>query len=340
MHHTSPQQNVCGVFVKLSAAKIDKVNALSDVIGDGSNIALNKFVDKVHSLTTLAGNILMKKAMGVRSPSKDMLNVVCATSIYPHERREWESKSTVKDIKIVTDDFERKPEYWFSYPEYSDNHQQLDPKCLDAHHLFVNCRVKVCKDGLEGFGIMNDAWLSVAEKFPHVISKCLVQDLLDKQSNGFAQRTFGKSVEEAMRELGYIEEANFCELIRNWYHAEDEPGIPAADRISMRIKFRQYLLDKCDLTRFPPYGKHVHGMPRSMFEGFVQHINTHLQLYGIVKGGAYNVRAVTSLANETFFGEMSDLEQTNLGCPKATQCLRLISTVTEHSHYRHNPQKR
>ena len=221
IHHTRPEQNVCGVFVKLGAAKIDKVNALSDVIGDGSNIALNMFVDKVHSLTTLAGNILMKKAMGVRSPSKDMLNVVCATSIYPHERREWESKSTMKDIKIVTDDFECKPEYWFSYPEYSDNHQQLDPKCLDAHHLFVNCRVKVCKDGLEGFGIKNDAWLSVAEKFPHVISKCLVQDLLDKQNNAFAQRTFGKSVEEVMRELGYIEEANFSELIRNWYQAED-----------------------------------------------------------------------------------------------------------------------
>ena len=162
IHHTGPQQNVCGVFVKLSAAKIDKVNALNDVIGDGSNIALNKFVDKVHSLTILAGNILMKKAMGVPSPLKDMLNVVCATSIYPHKRREWESNSTVKDIKIVTDDFEWKPEYWFSYPEYSNNHQQLAPKCRDAHHLFFNCRVKVCKDGLEGLGIKNDAWPSVA----------------------------------------------------------------------------------------------------------------------------------------------------------------------------------
>ena len=108
----------------------------------------------------------------------------------------------------------------------------------------------------------------------------------------------------------------------------------------MRLAFRTNLIQKANLSKFPPYGMHVLGMQRQMYEGFIQSIDTHLQLYGIVKGGSYNTRSVSSLTNETFFGEMPEFEQTNLGCPKATHCPRLVSSVTELLHYRHNPQNR
>lgn len=77
-----------------------------------------------------------------------------------------------------------------------------------------------------------------------------------------------------------------------------------------------------------------------MFEGFIQSIDTHLQLYAITTDGTYNQRAVSSLVNETFFAELSDLEPTKLGCPKANLIPRLMSTVTELLHYRHVPESR
>ena len=84
---------------------------------------------------------------------------------------------------------------------------------------------------------------------------------------------------------------------------------------------------------------YVRGMPRLMYEGFFQNIDMHLQLYAVVKGGAYNPRSEGTLSNEEFFGEMSEHEQTSLGCPKTTLCGSLMSAVTEIMHYRHNPNR-
>ena len=91
--------------------------------------------------------------------------------------------------------------------------------CVDAHHLLVNLRVKVCKDGLTG--IRKEAWHKVAEEDRNIISKALVVDLLDKQKSGYAQRTFSKEVELKMTEMGYDNEAAFCNIVREWYEAED-----------------------------------------------------------------------------------------------------------------------
>ncbi|CAG2251761.1 unnamed protein product [Mytilus edulis] len=88
------------------------------------------------------------------------------------------------------------------------------------------------------------------------------------------------------------------------------------------------------------FGVYVKGFPRVMFEGFLQRIDTTIQLYSIVKSGTYNHRAISSLVNETFFGELSDMEPTRLGCPKAISIPRLMSTVTEIFHYRCDPSER
>ena len=339
IQETKDRQRKIGCEIKMTGLlKHEKVNALSKLLGDGSTCVITRIVDRVYDLKTLAANALGKKTC---PPSREFLCIVCAKLLYPHEREVWTSKSTVGDVSLILSNGKSwKPSFWFSYPEYSVKRQQLEPKCLDSHHLFVNCRVKVCKDGLPGFGISKKAWHRVSEIYPHVISKCLVVDLLDKQSNSYAQRTFGEEVEEKLTELGFFKEAHFCHLVRNWYAAEDEAGISAAERVEARVAFRNFLIDSVDFSTFPPFGMYVRGMPRQMYEGFLQNIDTHLQLYGVVKGGAYNARSVSSLANETFFGEMAELEPTKLGCPKSTHCPRLVSTVTEIMHYRNNPQDR
>ena len=325
-------------------SKSGKVELLSMLLGDGSVMPHQtvRVVDKVYDLGTLAANVIMKKRKLSKSPSKHLLNIICAKSIFPHIFQEWKQASTISEhVTVETENnFTFKPDFWFSQPEYSEKRHRLEPKKWDSHHLLVNNRSVCCGNGMDGLDVHKEAWIAVAEKYPDVISKPLVCDLIDKQSNAFAQRTFSEQVEKRMQELGYKSTANYCRLIRGWYQAEDEPGISSENRLKLRLEFRKFLLSKFEIDKFPPYGKHINGMPSGMFEGFLQGIDTSIQLYALVKGGAYNQRSATSLCNETFFGEMSECEQSRQGCPKATQVPHEMSGLTELLHYRHNPSDR
>ena len=182
---------------------------------------------------------------------------------------EWKQNATINEhVTVHASDFSCKLNIWFSYPEFSSERKSLEPKCRDGHHLFVNARVKVCKDGLPGFGVNIEAWRFVAEHHPNILSKSLVIDLLDKQSNQFARRTFSEDAERMVSDNNYAEEATFCKLIRNWYKAEDDEEIKAKDRLSHRLEFRNYLLWKSDFSESPLYGRNVEGMHRLMNEWF------------------------------------------------------------------------
>lgn len=86
------------------------------------------------------------------------------------------------------------------------------------------------------------------------------------------------------------------------------------------------------------YGMYITGFPKIMFEGFVQRIDTTIQLYSVVRSGTFNQRVVSSLFNETFFGELSEIEPTR--CPKAINIPRLMSITTELFHFRSDPSNR
>lgn len=332
------------VDISKSWVKGDKINGLALLFG-----LRNLLPDKEKmvkgpplSLKQLASSVLHKHRSGgvlVRKlPKRCILNIVAAKVIYPVEKKLFEQSSPFpSDMKISGMD---SPKFWFSYPETNAERNQLEPKCVDSHHLFVNLRTKVCRDGLSGFGISKEAWSSVAKFHGDILSPALVNDLIDKQSNGFARATFSEQVQEKMEGLGFEKEAKFCEYVRNWYEADDSKGIPAEGRIERRLRLRSFLLDPVDFSLFPPYGQFVMGMSKQMYEGFLQNIDTKNLLYLLTKQNTYNVRAVGSLQNETFFGQMSDMEPTKLGCPKAIAVPRLMSTITELMHFRHNPDLR
>lgn len=263
---------------------------------------------------------------------KYLLNIIYATVLYPDSKREWLQISPFSPDTELKD--ARKTD-WFSYPEFSSERQRFEPKCVDAHHLLllVNLRVKVCKDGLRG--VRKNAWLDVAEHHSDIINKSLVEDLIDKQNNAYALRTFSVDVAIAMRQMQYDDEAAFCDIVREWYESEDAPGISAVERTFRRIRMKDV-----DFGSFPIYGMYINGFTRASFEGFLQKIDTNIQLYAIAKSGTYNQRAISSLANETFFGELSDMDVTRLGCPKAINIPRLMSTVAEIQHYRCDPSDR
>lgn len=103
---------------------------------------------------------------------------------------------------------------------------------------------------------------------------------------------------------------------------------------------KDFLLKNVDLGDFPPYGMYINGFTRVSFEGFLQKIDTNIQLYALTRSRTYNQRSISSLANETFFGELSEMDTTRLGYPKAVNIPRLMSTVTEILHYRCDPTDR
>ena len=136
----------------------------------------------------------------------------------------------------------------------------------------------------------------------------MVEDILDQQSDGFARTHFSPPVENAMRELGFVKEADLCRLITDWIKADDEPGLNAMDRLHKRLALRQWLLKDVDLFSFPPPGRYVKGMPIINWEGFVASIDAHILLYGLTKTATYNTRAITTLAVEQFNGMIENYD--------------------------------
>lgn len=327
---TARYQQDCNIPIRKSWNILDKANAISKLIGSG--VQKERMVKRMESLKDIAMKVVQNTT---KYAPKSKLNNVYAVSLFEESYRMWLADSPFSE-KVNVDGIG--PVNFFSYPEFNKRRERLEPKCVDSHHLLVNLRVKVCKDGVQG--IDKKAWHSVAESDRNIISKSLVVDLIDKQNNAFALRTFSAEVESEMKKLNYYKEANFCMIIREWYEAEDDPGIHALDRMERRMRLKSFLLEDVDFGQYPMYGMYIKGFPRIMYEGFLQRIDTTLQLYSIVKCEKFNQRSISSLVNETFFGELSEMEPTKLGCPKAVSIPRLMSTVTELYHFRSNPNNR
>ncbi|CAH1789092.1 unnamed protein product [Owenia fusiformis] len=333
------KQKISPTSIRKSWPKHDKVNRLSSLIGDGSEInPPERRVKTMKSLREFSIQAIIKPRSNIKQfklPTRTHLNVAYATLSYPYRYKCWKETMKTVDVNKIYGLDSSSPYEWFYFPEYSKERNRIEPRCLDGDHIFVNTRVKVCKDGLEG--VSKAAWHAVSSARPDLLSKSLVEDLIDKQNNRFAKTTFSEAVERCMIDLQYKEEAQFTRLIRRWYEAEDDPGIPAVERAKRRYEFREYLMDGVDFGSFPPPGQYIKGMPIITYEGILQSIDCHMLLYSLCRNGTYNQRAISSLVNENFFGELSEIEPTKLGCPKATTVGRLMATVTELLHYRHNP---
>lgn len=62
--------------------------------------------------------------------SKERLSNTVAAMLYDTKYDEWREESTFKlKTRIESADTTK----WFSFPEFNEERQQIDPKCLDAH---------------------------------------------------------------------------------------------------------------------------------------------------------------------------------------------------------------
>jgi hypothetical protein len=176
---------------------------------------------------------LCQKVIGTFS--KGTLDVIYATHIYSSCLQEWQQSSTIKNTVKITGTND--PEYWYSHPGFNKTVDRILFTVFDSHHILTDARCKVCSTGIPKAGVSKEAWVEVAKDNNTALNRAMVEDLIDRQSDFFACKTFSLEVETAMLEKGYTNEAEFCHLIREWYRAEDEAGIDAMERFQMRFAF-------------------------------------------------------------------------------------------------------
>jgi hypothetical protein len=140
------------LYIHKSNKKTDKVNKLCQVIGNGTQKTV--YVKSLKKLSTMCALIIKSTPVKNSKVSKSLLNDIPAISVFPERTPELERQDTV--AKHIRASGIQLPER-FSFPEYDEGRQQLEPKCRDGDQLLVNCRMKVCKDGLEN--IRKEAWI-------------------------------------------------------------------------------------------------------------------------------------------------------------------------------------
>ena len=312
--------------------KLLLVNAFSRILGNKTSLAPKKSPKK---LRTILKDYLSRKF------GKDALNAVYATYKFLNEDLpKWRNGAFFKDGMIIDDN--PSPFIWYSKPEYFASVGKQIVYLLDCHHLFVNARCYVCQNGISGLGVKKEAWLAVAKSKSNKhtgLNIAMVKDMIDRQSNAIAQIVFSESVEREMRNTGWVSEANFCSTIRNWYRAEDEPGLDVKERQEARMAMRNMLLNSVNLAEFPPPGSHVAGFPVVMFEGILTNIDRRIQLYALTPRNCYNVRAPNTLDIENLFSEFQELDPKSSGALMPDDIPTALETASYIMQQRLNPDR-
>ena len=73
------------------------------------------------------------------------------------------------------------------------------------------------------------------------------------------------------------------------------------------------------------------------YEAIMQGVSTRLQIFQL-SNMPINQRSISTIGIESFFSELTSMEFSGLGCPKAVDIPRLISHVTELNTIRHDTQ--
>lgn len=199
--------------------------------------------------------------------------------------KKWQSNAAIPNgIDIIHTENNTQ---WFSQPAINKD-GKIRFHFTDAYHILTCLRTKLCTTGIQGLD--RKAWEIAAESPETSLNITLILDCVDKQDVSLARRVFAKGVDTNMPEK-YSAEKEFCQLIREWFKAEDEPGLNAHKRCESRFALRKWLLEGYDASTFPPPTRYIKGIPIQTFEAFVIHIERKVQIYPLC-GGHYNTRGI------------------------------------------------
>ena len=313
--------------------KADYVNLFSSLLGDHTKLAVKERKSKKISPN-------LKSVLTTKMSKKALVVIICVLK-WPERIKQWKRDGMISDTCKVAN--LNQPQQWYSQPEILDNGEAVY-SFLDFHHLFTNTRCHIARKGYVAANINRDAWMKVAKKEKDNksgLNIAFVEDVIDPQSNTVAKTFFSEAVEKEMRKNGDVTEANFCQIMREWYSALDTRGIPSMQRVQMLLNMHQWLLQWLQpaLVQFPPPGGFVQSIPRQNFEGLLISVERFMQLYTSVKGQCFNARALGSQMNETFFSSFRDLDPRGAGVLKPGELPRAMSVACQLLEARLDPHR-
>ena len=271
---------------------------------------------------------------------KIYLQIVVTNAIFETNARQWLQSSTVPmTVNVPQDEYGE----WHlshechSYPEWNEDRKQFEFRCIDPGHTLANMRSQISRYGYEFCS--KAAFVHVSETNHDVMPKSILKECLDRQSIRIAKRFFSVEVQQELQQNGDLKEANFVRLIRNWFNACDERGIDAYSRIRHLNKFADYLAELIEWEEMPPPINYIKEMPVPTYEALMQGITTHLQIFSLTDM-PINQRALSTVGIESFFSDLTHMEFSRLGCPKAVDIPQLITHVTELNSIKHDLQCR
>ena len=91
--------------------------------------------------------------------------------------------------------------------------------------------------------------------------------------------------------------------------------------------------------QYPSNCKHIKGLPTTTYQAIRHNVCTRIQLYWISNKKTYNQRAVSTLAVESFFSDLSTLANNNSGITLSTDIPKYIGKVTQMNNLKHDPTK-
>ena len=335
--------------IKKSNRKAVIVNEINKYFGDKSTISstTRRKHRKIQSLANMAKNFIFKPDY-----PKKVLNAAVAKPYHTEKGKEWKDNTTIP-LNYTYKGCSKVHEA-YCYLERSEERNQWEPRLLDPTHLLTNMRVHVTTKEMHHSSA--SAFLHVSKFDDNILSRAIVTDLQDKQSTTIAMKVFSEDVQKIMEKFEEDNEkkellkpekykrkvkktSRFVKCMRNFYLACDARGYSPGERLRMLKDMYDLLTKDVDFEQYTPPSTHIKGIPIVTYEGILQNITLRFAFYRLAKGNRYNHRALSTLPVENFFGELSAMEFSRLGCPKSTDIMRLMGHVIQLIAHRLDPNR-
>ena len=326
-------------FVKSGTLKAVNVNMISEAFG-GENFLLvqqrRSFnAHRVESLQCIARKVLMDNEYKLLQ-----LQISLADALHREKKEKWKASCPLRRWGYVPHVFDEHLVFeYFSYPEYCEERKQVEFRTLDCTHMLTNMKTHILTRGYDF--CPKEHFQELATLKPDLLSRPLVFDNIDQQNAFSAMQMFSEPVEDFIRTRGHTQTADFILLVRKWFAACDKRGLCADLRVTWLHEMYTFLTKDISFNvfPFPLTGRYWRGMPLQTYEALLQNICTRIQLYKFAHNRTYNCRAVSTLANESFFSDMGRLDKESRSYPKACNVPKIFGRVVTLNYYKHLPEK-
>ena len=147
----------------------------------------------------------------------------------------------------------------FNYPEWNVDRNQVETHTFDYTHILNKLRYHICNKGFDN--VSTQAFIDVSDIDHDVLPRAVVELKLDRQNCLLSQRFFSEDVQKILTRCNYVSEANFVQLVRNWYKACDERGMAVNDRLKNLYQMYEYLSSLMSMNHCSPTKTHICGIP-------------------------------------------------------------------------------